>query len=727
MPRQVGRIRSGSGHSDATLVTVGDGITRAPVVPRLRGPVVGDRSPGLDRLTAMATRLLHVPIALATVVEPHRQRFLSSRGLDEPWASIGHTPLAHSFCRFVVDAGAALIVSDARLHPRLRDSPAIADLRIVAYAGYPLAAPDGTLLGAFCAADTRPRQWEAGELLLIEDLAAIAATEITTQRHADRLAEATRQIAEATRRAEEHEAFLEALLDSLDTGVAACDTDGRLVLFNHALQRALDDDADPRLTPAEWASRLRVLHPDGRPFSAAEMPVVRALRGEQVRDVDNILVNEAGRRRWFTTHGNQIRSRSGVLLGAVATAHDVTERRLAERFRDTELAVHRVFATAGDTAEAAPEVLKAIAVTLDWVHAELWLADELTDRLLPAGTWTSPEHPVAVHVPAGFGRGEGLAGTAWDLDAPVWLPDLASDPEPLSAGTGARHRLRAALSVPVHGGDRAIGALTVFAAATEAQDASCIALLTGVAAQIGEFRQRRRAEDLLRQLTRSQDEYVALAGHELRTPLTSMLTATALLLEAEPDTPVAEVLDLVDLISRKGGDMRAVIDDLLDLAALESGHTAMERERVDLAAVVRAALDAIAAAAAALGVGFHPVLPAELPVTGSPPRLRQLVDNLLGNAVKYSPDGGRVDVVLDHRAGVAHLRVSDSGIGIPDADRDHVFRRFYRSPQAVQHAIPGSGLGLALCSAITARHHGTIALGPAGGNGTTVVVRLPAG
>jgi signal transduction histidine kinase len=701
-------------------------MTRTPAATRLRGPATGDPSPGLDRLTAMATRLLDVPIALATVLEPHQQRFLSARGLPQPWASIGHTPLTHSFCRFVLESGAPLVVSDARLHPLLRSSLAIPDLRLIAYAGYPLAAPDGTLLGAFCAGDTQPRRWDFDELLLLKDLAAIAATEVAAQLHAERLAEAGRQIAEATRRAEEHEAFLEALLDSLDAGVAACDTEGRLVLFNRALQQALDADADPKLTPTEWAPRLRVLHPDGRPFTAAQMPMVRALRGEHVRDVDNIMVNDSGRRRWFVTHANQIRSRSGVLLGAVGTAHDVTERRLAERFRDTELAVHRVFATAGDTAEAAPEVLRAIGVTLGCVHAELWLADELVDRLRPTGTWTSPDHPMPVHVPVALARGDGLAGTAWDRDSPVWLSDLAADPAPLSAETASRYLLRAAVAVPVHGGDRAIGALTVFADATEAQDASCIALLTGIAAQIGEFLQRRRAEDLHRQLARTQDEYIALAGHELRTPLTSMLAATALLLDVEPDTPVREVQDLADLISRKGGDMQVVIDDLLDLAALDSGHAGLKPEPVDLAAVVRAAIDAVTGGAAELGVTFHASLPAGLPVQGCPLRLRQLVDNLLSNAVKYSPDGGRVDVALEHRASVAQLRVTDSGVGIPETDRDHVFRRFYRSPEAVQRAIPGSGLGLALCSAITARHHGTIGLDPAGGSGTTVVVRLPA-
>jgi signal transduction histidine kinase len=195
----------------------------------------------------------------------------------------------------------------------------------------------------------------------------------------------------------------------------------------------------------------------------------------------------------------------------------------------------------------------------------------------------------------------------------------------------------------------------------------------------------------------------------------------------EPDTPVREVQDLADLISRKGGDMQVVIDDLLDLAALDSGHGGLDREPVDLAAVVRAAIDAVTGGAAELGVTFHASLPAGLPVQGCPRRLRQLVDNLLSNAVKYSPEGGRVDVVLEQRSGVARLRVTDSGLGIPETDRDHVFRRFYRSPEAVQQAIPGSGLGLALCSAITARHHGTIALDPVDGRGTTVVVRLPAG
>ncbi|GIF16245.1 GAF domain-containing protein [Actinoplanes teichomyceticus] len=700
---------------------------RRLAVLRSMGLATESVSPGLDRLTAMAARLLDVPVSLASVVEHDRQWFASVRGIPEPWASARQTPLTYSFCQHVVDADAPLVVADARGDPRLRDNLAVTEWSLVAYAGNPLRAPDGTLLGAFCVGDTAPRQWSAEDLLLLDDLAAVAATEIAAQVHAARLSRANEQAEQTTRDLERQELFLQALLDSLDTGVAACDPEGRLVMFNRAMRESLGSDADPSLTPREWAARLRALHPGGEPFAVGEMPLIRALNGEHVRGVNGIMVGRDGSQKWYSTHAHPILSRTGELLGAVSASHEITERRRAERFRDTELAVHRVFAAATDTAAAAPAVLEAVITTLGWAHAELWLADDLTGLLYPVGTWTSPEHPTTVTVPASISRGFGLAGTAWDRDEPVWVPDAATDPAPLSEATALRCGLRTALAVPVHGGDRAIGALTAFGASPATQDASCVALLSGVAAQIGEFVQRRRADDLAQQLTRAQDEYIALAGHELRTPLTSILSSTGLLEDIDPDTPVGEVQDLIHMIGRNTAHMRNVIDGLLDLAALDSGHIELDRQPVDLAHLVRDACTAAAGRAADLGITVHTALPDHLPVSGSAHRLRQLVDNLLSNAVKYCIDGGRVEVALQTRDGVAQLSVTDTGIGIPAADRDHVFRRLYRSPNAVQHAIPGAGLGLALCSAITARHHGTIALAPADGQGTTVVVRIPEG
>jgi signal transduction histidine kinase len=102
-----------------------------------------------------------------------------------------------------------------------------------------------------------------------------------------------------------------------------------------------------------------------------------------------------------------------------------------------------------------------------------------------------------------------------------------------------------------------------------------------------------------------------------------------------------------------------------------------------------------------------------------------VVDNLLGNAVKYSPDGGRISVRLRPVGGSAELTVSDTGIGVSDEEREQMFTRLYRSTRARDRAIPGTGLGLALSRAVVERHHGTIELASHDGPGTTILVRLP--
>ena len=118
-------------------------------------------------------------------------------------------------------------------------------------------------------------------------------------------------------------------------------------------------------------------------------------------------------------------------------------------------------------------------------------------------------------------------------------------------------------------------------------------------------------------------------------------------------------------------------------------------------------------------------LPGALVVPGDRRRLRQIVDNLLGNAVKYSPDGGRISVTLRPAGGAAELAVSDTGIGVAPEEREKLFNRLYRSSRSRDRAIPGTGLGLALSRAVVHRHHGTIELADHDGPGTTVVVRLP--
>ena len=128
-----------------------------------------------DRASRLASRLLGVPISLLSLVDSSRQFFKSSTGLDE---SLTETPLSHSFCQYVISADSALAVDDARTHPLLKANGAVGDLGVIAYLGVPVHAPDGAVLGSFCAIDTQPHYWTEQQLADLSDLAAIVETEI---------------------------------------------------------------------------------------------------------------------------------------------------------------------------------------------------------------------------------------------------------------------------------------------------------------------------------------------------------------------------------------------------------------------------------------------------------------------------------------------------------------------------------------------------------------------
>ena len=123
-----------------------------------------------DRLTRLASRLLDAPVSLVTLIDHNRQFFKSSYGLPEPLQAARQTPLTHSFCKLVVDDCAPLIVNDARNNQRVKNNPAIEELGVQAYAGYPIAMRDGTVIGSFCVIDKKPRTWSEEEQMTLADL-----------------------------------------------------------------------------------------------------------------------------------------------------------------------------------------------------------------------------------------------------------------------------------------------------------------------------------------------------------------------------------------------------------------------------------------------------------------------------------------------------------------------------------------------------------------------------
>jgi two-component system, OmpR family, phosphate regulon sensor histidine kinase PhoR len=179
-------------------------------------------------------------------------------------------------------------------------------------------------------------------------------------------------------------------------------------------------------------------------------------------------------------------------------------------------------------------------------------------------------------------------------------------------------------------------------------------------------------------------------------------------------------------VDRNTARLRHLIEDVLTLSKIESGAFTSMMRPVSLTEIVSADVTALQPAAAAKGLTLRwQDTDRSLMVNGDSGQLDRLVTNLLSNAVKFTPEGGSVSVGTGCDGGLAVLRVSDTGIGVPDRDRKELFTRFFRASNAVEESIPGTGLGLAIVRTIVANHHGDLDMTSLEGEGTTVTVRIP--
>ncbi len=273
-----------------------------------------------DRLTRLAARLIHAPVALVCLVEDDRQFFKSCVGVAEPWASQRETPLSHSFCQHIVASREPLIVADARAHPLLHDNPAISELDVIAYAGIPLLTSDGHVLGSFCVIDSQPREWTADEFATLGDLAASVMTEIELRGD---IIERKRAEAALRRSVTTNRALLNAMPDTM----LRISRDGTLVNFKAAKERALGPALDRMV-----GQSIRGL------FPAEVMPqmaqcIEQALQGGETQ------VFEYSQPLGGATHDYEARV---VVSGddeVLAIVRDITERKRVERLRHEFVAI----------------------------------------------------------------------------------------------------------------------------------------------------------------------------------------------------------------------------------------------------------------------------------------------------------------------------------------------------------------------------------------------------
>jgi signal transduction histidine kinase len=217
-----------------------------------------------------------------------------------------------------------------------------------------------------------------------------------------------------------------------------------------------------------------------------------------------------------------------------------------------------------------------------------------------------------------------------------------------------------------------------------------------------------------------------LVSHELRTPLTSIRGYLALFKE-DGGNLTPKQRQFIKVVDRNAQRLLELVGDLLFLAKLDAGSFAIELNEVDLAQVVQESIEACRPIAESQEIELVAGIASLPPLLGDRARLAQVLDNLVSNALKFTPAGGRVSVTLSAANGGAVLEVKDTGLGISAEEQPLLFQRFFRSSRATENAIPGTGLGLTITKAIVERHGGRITLESTEDVGTTVRVEIPSG
>jgi signal transduction histidine kinase len=360
--------------------------------------------------------------------------------------------------------------------------------------------------------------------------------------------------------------------------------------------------------------------------------------------------------------------------------------------------------------------------------------DEATEQLLLRATHDLDEAVVAVAKRSPIRRGEGVAGRLAVTREPIEIADMAA----AGAYTGPlrdvllRTGTRALLGVPLLHEDRLVGALTVNRKTPGAFSPEIVALLLTFASQsalaIQNARLYREIAEKSRELeaaSRHKSEFLANMSHELRTPLNAILGFSEVLHEGmfgEVNEKQAEYLrDILE----SGRHLLSLINDILDLSKIEAGRMELDSAEFDLPSAIENALVLVRERASRRGIGLGHAIGSSLGVVHADERkVKQVLLNLLSNALKFTPEGGRVDVRADARDGVAEISVADTGVGIAPEDQETIFEEF-RQVGAAEKKVEGTGLGLSLSRKFIELHGGRMWVTSEVGKGSVFTFSLP--
>lgn len=674
-----------------------------------------------DRLIRLVARHFDMPIVLLSLVDEHRCFFKSRLGL-----AADNTARENTFCDRALRTAGALIVEDALEDARFVDNRLVTGPpHIRFYAAEPVRAATGEAVGFLCLIDARPRALSEEDRAAFFDFARLVEQELNAtgerraaqadiaQLHRDidalesdlttkaedakvSVRQNARLVVEREaqkRRAEASDAMSSIILNSAHEGLIGIDLTGAITFVNMAAAR-LTGYRPEQLIGRNMHATVHHAGADGAPYPIDDCPLTTTLRtGEGFRVENEVYWRQDGTPfpvAYTTTavlDGHRV-------VGAVCSFNDITDQRLSdERLMATETALTGVLNSSRSGIFTARTVRddEGRVADFEYVLANP-AAAQMTGKPLAAIIGARMHALVPGARATGlFDRYVEVVETGEPLDL-----DLHYDQDGLDLWTNI----------------------------------SAVKLDDGIAVTVSDITARKEAEAeklrLVEQAGRHKDEFLSILSHEMRTPLNAVLGFGTILDDGIVGDLTPAQGEFMGKILQSAERMLALVDTLLDMSRVQAGQFSVERAPIALAPCVQRALAMLEPSAAArsqrlvneVGAGLPPVL-------ANAERVGQIVDNLVSNAIKYTPEGSTITVRVVEAPGCLRVEVADNGEGVPAWARERVFERFTQLDMSVTRARGGVGLGLSIVKALVEAHGGQVGLDSAPGRGATFWFTLP--
>jgi PAS domain S-box-containing protein len=537
-----------------------------------------------------------------------------------------------------------------------------------------------------------------------------------------------KQAEEALRRERD---FAESLIETAQTIVLILDPQGRIVRFNPYMEE-ISGYRMEEVRGKDWFTTFLPKRDQGR----IQELFLRAVSDIQTRGNVNPIVTKNGLEREIAWYDKTLKDTDGNVIGVLAVGQDITERVRAEetlRHRNEELAALHAIASAASQSLSLSEMLNAALeetlAVLDVEAGVICLLDEASQTLAPA-VHHGFSHAMLQEI-TGFGVGEGLSGCIAQTGQPLLISDLAEDSRIISPVL-IQKGWHSMISAPLKAQDRIVGEITLVNQGRDRFSPENVDLLTAIGHQVGmavdnaRLAEEAAEAEILQELNRLRSELIANVSHELRTPLGLIKVFCTTLLRQDVEFDRETQREFLQDIDEETERLEKIVDDLLDLSRMESGRLRLDKRPTDFGQLIREVVEAMGTSIQPVQHRFAYNLPADpLVAIVDPKHIEQVLRNLLGNAIKYSPEGGTITVGGSGDKQQTLIWISDEGIGIPGRDLERIFERFYRVENEVTLNVRGAGLGLSVCRGIVEAHGGRIWAESAPGEGSTFYFSLP--